>query len=110
MSRSPFNRITKSNKEIQLIPKSNHYKYVYIFMHGLFATPLNFVDKFDRNNGPLSDSFKIILPCAPVQNADFNRGQPTTSWFNISAKYALEFLRRRDPEWKDKRDDTIENI
>ena len=87
MSQSPFNRITKSNKEIQLIPKSNHYKYVYIFMHGLFATPLNFVDKFDRNNGPLPDSFKIILPCAPVQNADFNRGQPTTSWFNISAKY-----------------------
>lgn len=29
---------------------------------------------------------------------------------NISAKYALEFLKRRDPEWKDKRDDTVENI
>ena len=29
---------------------------------------------------------------------------------NISAKYALEFLRRRDPEWKDKKDDTVENI
>ena len=26
---------------------------------------------------------------------------------NISAKYALEFLRRRDPEWKDKRDNTL---
>ena len=29
---------------------------------------------------------------------------------NIAAKYALEFLKRRDPEWKDKRDDTTENI
>ena len=29
---------------------------------------------------------------------------------NIAAKYALEFLKRKDPEWKDKRDDTTENI
>ena len=27
------------------------------------------------------------MPCAPVQNADFNQGRPTTSWFNISTKY-----------------------
>jgi len=87
MNGSPFNRIVKPNKEIVLMPKSQKYKYVYIFMHGLFATPMNFVDKFDKPNGPIPDSFKIILPCAPVQKADFNRGQPTTSWFNISAKY-----------------------
>jgi predicted esterase len=27
------------------------------------------------------------MPCAPVQNADFNQGRPTNSWFNISTKY-----------------------
>ena len=87
MDNTPFKRIVKPNKEIILIPKSNKYEYVFIFMHGLFATPLNFVDKFDKFNGPLPDNFKIILPCAPIQNADFNKGKATTSWFNISAKY-----------------------
>ncbi len=90
MNNTPFKRIVKSNKEIHLIPKKNQYKYVYIFMHGLFASPLNFVDIFDQYDGPLPDTFKIILPCAPVQNADFNKGKPTTSWFNISAKYGGE--------------------
>ena len=87
MSNSPFKRIVKSNKEIVLIPKTNKYEYVFIFLHGLFATPFNFVDKFDKFNGPIPDNFKIILPCAKIQNADFNKGKPTTSWFNISAKY-----------------------
>ena len=87
MESSPFKRIVKKNKEIVLMPKSNKYEYVFIFMHGLFATPANFVDKFDKFNGPVPDNFKIILPCAPVQNADFNKGKPTTSWFNISTKY-----------------------
>ena len=87
MNHSPYNRIVKPNKEIHLIPKSGKYNFVYIFIHGLFASPMNFVDRFDKYNGPLPDSFKIILPCAPVQNADFNQGRPTTSWFNISAKY-----------------------
>ena len=87
MNHSPYNRIVKPNKEIHLIPKSGKYNFVYIFIHGLFASPMNFVDRFDKYNGPLPDSFKIILPCAPVQNADFNKGKPTTSWFNISTKY-----------------------
>jgi len=87
MNSSPFKRITESNKDIILIPKSEKYKYVFIFLHGLFATPYNFVDIFDKNEGPLPDSFKIILPCAPIQKADFNKGNPTTSWFNISTKY-----------------------
>lgn len=26
---------------------------------------------------------------------------------NISAKYALEFLKRRDPDWKDKQENTV---
>ena len=87
MKSSPFTRITKSNKEIHLIPKSNNYQYIFIFIHGLFGSPLNFVDIFDKFDGPIPDSFKIILPCAPIQNADFNNGNPTTSWFNISKKY-----------------------
>ena len=87
MSQSPFNRIAKSNNEIHLIPKSNKYEYVYIFMHGLFTSPSKYVDFFDRPNPPVPANFKIIMPCAPVQNADFNQGRPTTSWFNISAKY-----------------------
>ena len=40
----------KPNNEIILIPNSNKYDYVFIFMHGLFATPFNFVDKFDKYN------------------------------------------------------------
>lgn len=87
MKQSPFKRINKPNNEINLIPKSGKYEYIYIFMHGLFTSPSKYVDFFDRPNPPVPSNFKIIMPCAPVQNADFNQGRPTTSWFNISAKY-----------------------
>ena len=87
MSESPFKRISKPNNYIELIPKSKKYDYVYIFMHGLFTSPSKYVDFFDRPNPPIPPNFKIIMPCAPVQNADFNQGRPTTSWFNISTKY-----------------------
>ena len=86
MSLSPFKRITKGN-DIQLLPKSGKYDYVYIFMHGLFTSPSKYVDFFDTEDSPIPSNFKIIMPCAPVQNADFNKGKPTTSWFNISTKY-----------------------
>ena len=86
MSQSPFKRITKGN-DIQLLPKSGKYDYVYIFMHGLFTSPSKYVDFFDTEDSPIPSNFKIIMPCAPVQNADFNQGRPTTSWFNISTKY-----------------------
>lgn len=39
MSQSPFKRLTKG-KDIELLPKSGKYDYVYIFMHGLFISPL----------------------------------------------------------------------
>ena len=29
---------------------------------------------------------------------------------NVSAKYALEFLRRRDPEWKDKQENVVNAV
>ena len=75
MNNTPFKRLAKQNKDIILIPKTNKYKYVLIFMHGLFTTPFKYVDYFDRFNGPLQDSFKIILPCASIQKADFNKGR-----------------------------------
>ena len=87
MTQSPFKRIMKGNKEIELIPKSGKYDYVYIFIHGLFTSPSKYVDFFDTKDTPIPSNFKVILPCAPVQDADFNQGRPTTSWFNISAKY-----------------------
>ncbi len=86
MSQSPFKRITKGN-DIQLLPKSGKYDYIYIFMHGLFTSPSKYVDFFDTEDSPIPSNFKITMPCASVQNADFNQGRPTTSWFNISTKY-----------------------
>ena len=86
MLQSPFKRITKG-KDIELLPKSGKYDYVYIFMHGLFTSPSKYVDFFDTEDSPIPSNFKIVMPCAPVQNADFNQGKPTNSWFNISTKY-----------------------
>ena len=86
MLQSPFKRITKG-KDIELLPKSGKYDYVYIFMHGLFTSPSKYVDFFDIEDSPIPSNFKIVMPCAPVQNADFNQGKPTNSWFNISTKY-----------------------
>ena len=85
---SPFKRTTKNKNDIILLPKSGKYEYVYIFMHGLFTSPSKYVDFFDNADSPIPPNFKIIMPCAPVQNADFNKGKPTTSWFNISTKYS----------------------
>ena len=87
---SPFNRITKPNNDIYLIPKSNKYEYIFIFIHGLYATPKTYVDLFDKKDGVFPSNFKIIIPCAPVQNVDVNEGKPTTSWFNINKKYGKE--------------------
>ena len=87
MTESPFKRIMKNKNDIILLPKSGKYDYVYIFMHGLFTSPSKYVDFFDTADTPIPPNFKIIMPCAPFQNADFNQGRPTTSWFNISTKY-----------------------
>ena len=90
MSDSPFNRINKQNNDIYLIPKSSKYKYVFIFIHGLYALPKTYIDLFDKKEGLFPNDFKIILPCAPIQNVDVNNGKPTTSWFNISPKHGKE--------------------
>jgi predicted esterase len=80
---SPFTKVVKNNDEIHLIPKSGHYKYVFIFLHGLGGNPKNFVKRFDKVNGPIPDSFKIILPCAPKQRVDAYNGVEKNSWFNV---------------------------
>ena len=90
MNDSPFNRINKQNNDIYLIPKSGKYKYVFIFIHGLYASPKTYIDLFDKKEGLFPNDFKIILPCAPIQNVDVNNGKPTTSWFNISPKHGKE--------------------
>ena len=90
MTDSPFNRLIKANNDIYLIPKADKYKYVFIFIHGLYASPMTYINLFDSKEGIFPSYFKIILPCAPIQNVDVNNNQPTTSWFNISKKYGKE--------------------
>ena len=51
-------------------------------MHGLLGNPNDFLDIFNKKDGPIPDTFKIILPCAPysfVTRLNFD----TTSWFDI---------------------------
>ena len=75
MSESPFKRLIKNKNDIILMPKSGKYDYVYIFMHGLFTSPSKYVDFFDNGKSPIPSNFKVIMPCAPIRNADFNKGK-----------------------------------
>ena len=90
MTDSPFNRIIEPNDDIYLIHKTDKYEYVFIFIHGLYASPKTYVELFDKNQGIFPSYFKIILPCAPIQKVDVNDNKPTTSWFNISKKHGKE--------------------
>ena len=82
-SGSTFTKEVKNNGEVHLIPKSGHYKYVFIFLHGLNGSPDKFVNRFDKANGPIPDSFKIILPSAPKQKVTAYGGKKINSWFNL---------------------------
>ena len=78
-----FNKIVKDDLEIDLIPKSGKYDYVFIFMHGLFGNPEEYVEIFNKKDGPIPDKFKIVLPCA--SNEYVSRiGSNTTSWFDLT--------------------------
>ena len=90
MTETPFNRITQPNNDIYLIPKSGKYNYLFIFIHGLHASPKTYIDIFDKKDGLFNSDFKIILPCAPIQNCDANNGKPTRSWFNITTDHSKE--------------------
>ena len=78
----PFKQIDKENREINLVPKSGKYDYILIFLHGLLGSSSDFLDKFNKKDGPIPDNFKIILPCASEQfvtRLNFS----TTSWFDL---------------------------
>lgn len=81
----PFEIIKIDEKETHLIPKTGKYDYVFIFMHGLFGTPEMYSDRFNSKDGPIPDNFKIILPCASVENVT-RLNSSTTSWFDIGGK------------------------
>lgn len=80
---SPFKKETKKDKTIVLTPKSGKYNYILIFLHGLFETPQSIVGKFDKSDNPLSSSFKIILPAAPVQKCSPAGGKKINSWYDV---------------------------
>ena len=78
-----FNKIIKNDSEIDLIPKSGKYDFVFIFIHGLFGKPEEYVNIFNKKDGPIPDNFKIVLPCAP--NVYVSRIKSnTTSWFDLT--------------------------
>ena len=91
MEDTPFNRITKTNNDIYLIPKSGKYKYIFIFIHGLHASSKTYINLFDKKDSLFPSDFKIILPCAPVQICDASSKEKLTmSWFNIFPKHGKE--------------------
>jgi predicted esterase len=71
-SSSSFRREKKSDGSIYLTPQSGKHTHVLIFLHGLTGSPENFVDKFDKSNGIVPNTFKVILPAAPGK-----------SWFGV---------------------------
>ena len=82
---SPFNIVLKEDSDIDLIPKTGKYDHILIFIHGLFGNSSNFLEQFNKKDGPISDNFKIIFPCAPTAIVTrFNTN--TTSWFDITGK------------------------
>ena len=91
MTESPFKRIKKNKNDIELLPKSGKYEDVYIFMHGLLTSPSKYVDFFDTADSPIPSNFKVVMPCAPVQNADFNFGVKNSKInFKLSSPTPLE--------------------
>lgn len=78
----PFNKIVKEGPEIDLIPKSGKYDYIFIFMHGLFGKPEEYIKTFNKKDGPILENFKIILPGAKEQYVS-RLNSSTTSWFDI---------------------------
>jgi predicted esterase len=105
----PF-EVKKGETETQLIPKSGKYDYIFIFMHGLLGHPEDYIDIFNKKDGPIPDNFKIILPCASVEFVT-RLNMNTTSWFDIRGKDG-DVIREEDMEFSDmeKNADRIEKI
>ena len=79
---SQFNIITKEGPEIDLIPKSGKYEYIFIFMHGMFGKPQDYIETFNKKNGPIPENFKIILPGAKEEYVT-RIGDNISSWFDV---------------------------
>ena len=94
-----FNKILKNDSEIDLIPKSGKYDYVFIFIHGLFGKPEDYINIFNKKDGPITDNFKIVLPCAP--NVYVSRlNSNTTSWFDLTG-INNDVIKEKDISFKD---------
>ena len=78
----PFEPKKIDDTETHLIPKSGKYDYIFIFMHGLFGNPEEYIETFNKKDGPIPDNFKIILPRASVEFVS-RLNMSTTSWFDL---------------------------
>ena len=78
----PFNKIIKEGQEIDLIPKSGKYDYIFIFMHGMFGKPEDYIETFNKKDGPIPENFKIILPGAKLEYVT-RIGSNISSWFDV---------------------------
>ena len=82
---SPFDIIIKENTEIDLIPKSGKYDYVFIFLHGFSEKIKDYIEIFNKNDGPIPENFKIILPSAPIIHVT-RINSKAISWFDTKGK------------------------
>lgn len=82
---TPFEIKKIDETQTQLIPKSGKYDYIFIFIHGLFGNPEDYIETFNRKDGPIPDNFKIILPRASVEFVS-RLNMSTTSWFDIGGE------------------------
>ena len=82
---SPFDIIIKENTEIDLIPKSGKYDYVFIFLHGFSEKIKDYIEIFNKNDGPIPENFIIILPSAPIIHVT-RINSKAISWFDTKGK------------------------
>lgn len=81
-SSTSFKKETKKDGTICLTPSSGKYNYILVFLHGLFQTPQNIVNKFINSIGAFPN-FKIILPSAPMRETTPAGGKKLNSWYDI---------------------------
>ena len=95
----PFKKVIKEDSCIHLVPKSGKYDYIFIFMHGLFGKGEEYVETFNKKDGPIPENFKIILPTAHsvyVSRLEFN----TTSWFDLKG-INNDVIKEKDMDFDD---------
>ena len=68
-----------------MIPKSGKYDYVFIFLHGFSEKIKDYIEIFNKNDGPIPENFKIILPSAPIIHLT-RINSKAISWFDTKGK------------------------